>query len=351
MIIIADDITGAAEIAGMSGDGTTVIATDTRSLSQDEAVAELHRIITKHHLKKSDCIFKKTDSALRGHIVAELQVIMHELGYDKCLLLPQNPSKGRIIRDGIYYINNVCLHETAFAHDPEFPAHSSCVTEILQGCNYLSLDAPLRDGINVAEATNADEIKIQLNKTDGNTLIAGAADLFKAISSHNQSSSLTNIPVQAPMIVVCGSTQSRSLAHEPGLQHFNVKEIPMKSDVFHGRVSADSWIDELKKAYKKIHSVVLTIGHPSQGGKEYAVRLRRTMAEAVCQLVETELPATLIIEGGATAFAILSALGWNQFDMEYEYAPGVVSLNHEGIHIIMKPGSYSWSGIFQNIPD
>ena len=330
----------------MSGDDTKVIATDTRSLSHDEAVAELQRVIGKHHLKKSDCIFKKTDSALRGHIIAELQVIMCELGYDKCLLLPQNPSKGRIIRGGIYYINNVCLHETAFAQDPEFPAHSSCVTEILHGCNYLSLDAPLHEGINIAEATNADEIKIQLNKTDDNTLIAGAADLFKAISPNNQDlSTLSHPSINAPIIVVCGSTQSKSLADATVLQRLNAKEIPMKPDVFHGRVSPDSWIDELKRAYNETHSVVLTIGHPSQGGKEYAVRLRNTMAEAVRQLAEAELPATLIIEGGATAFAVLSTLGWTQFYMEYEYAPGVVSLNYEGIHIIMKPGSYPWSGI------
>ena len=65
MIVIADDITGAAEIAGIAfthgadvrlvcgssmgccnvaTDGTTVIATDTRSMSEAEAVAETRRI-------------------------------------------------------------------------------------------------------------------------------------------------------------------------------------------------------------------------------------------------------------------------------------------------------------------
>lgn len=347
MIIIADDITGAAEIAGMACDDTKVIATDTRSLSQDEAEAELHRVISKHNLKKSDCIFKKTDSALRGHIVAELKVLMHELSYDKCLLLPQNPSKGRVIRQGKYYINNVLLHETDFSNDPEYPATSSDVTEILTGAHYLSLNAPLQKGINIAEATDANEIEIQLNKTDGNTLIAGAADLFKAINPQPPSHNLpptTNNP--QPIIVVCGSTQSKSLADTVEMQRLNAQEIPMESDVFHGRTSADSWIDELKKAYSSAHAVVLTIGHPSEGGKGYAVRLRNVMAEAVKQLVEVEAPKTLIIEGGATAFAVLSSLGWSQFFMEHEYAPGVVALNHKGTHIILKPGSYPWSGIF-----
>ena len=66
MIVIADDITGAAEIAGIAFsqgqqvrlrcnssvncdtvavNETTVIATDTRSMSEAEAVAETQRII------------------------------------------------------------------------------------------------------------------------------------------------------------------------------------------------------------------------------------------------------------------------------------------------------------------
>ena len=69
MIVIADDITGAAEMAGIAftyGEnvrlvcggvaggcdtatyGTTVIATDTRSMSEAEAVAEIHRILYLH---------------------------------------------------------------------------------------------------------------------------------------------------------------------------------------------------------------------------------------------------------------------------------------------------------------
>ena len=100
MIVIADDITGAAEIAGIAfthgadvrlacsssvsccyvaTDGTTVIATDTRSMSEAEAIAETHRIASALSHQPS-AIFKKTDSALRGHVVAELQALMEATG-------------------------------------------------------------------------------------------------------------------------------------------------------------------------------------------------------------------------------------------------------------------------------
>ena len=64
MVVIADDITGAAEIAGIAfeagedvrlvcGSGTvagetTVIATDTRSMSETDAAAETRRIASPH---------------------------------------------------------------------------------------------------------------------------------------------------------------------------------------------------------------------------------------------------------------------------------------------------------------
>ena len=96
MLVIADDITGAAEMAGIAHchgqqvrllcslccdqvaaekTGTTVIATDTRSMTEGEAVAETRRLIS-HLLPLSTPLFKKTDSALRGHVVAELKTLM-----------------------------------------------------------------------------------------------------------------------------------------------------------------------------------------------------------------------------------------------------------------------------------
>lgn len=358
MIVIADDITGAAEIAGMASDGTKVIATDTRSLTQEEAVAETNRIVEKHKLTKDLQIFKKTDSALRGHIVAELSVLMQKLGYSKCLLLPQNPSKGRIIRGGKYYINNVLLHETSFKFDPEYPANRSDVTEMMHGCHYLSLDSQLKEGINIAEATCTNDIIIQLAKADEDTLLAGAADLFRTICNKNiETSNFRDFDIPKPLLIICGSTQSKSLATEPVLESLGAVEIPMKSDVFHGEASIDSWIETLKKAYLSSQALIMTIGHEPVGGKDYAVRLREDMAIAAAELCNVLSPHTIIIEGGATAFAVLSALGWTQFDMEHEFAPGVVALRHEVTDkvaslveetiVVLKPGSYPWGGIFQ----
>lgn len=196
MIVIADDITGAAEIAGIafekgrqvrllcstpvSGDTiadeeTVVIATDTRSMTEEDAAAEIRRQTS--HLSP---LFKKTDSALRGHVVAELTALIETTGFKRVVYLPANPSKGRIIRDGIYYINGVPIHETDFSFDPEFPARTSSLREHFPDAEAHNIVMP--------DAETTEDIRRVVDKyDDGNTLFAGAADLFEEVLASDTS--------------------------------------------------------------------------------------------------------------------------------------------------------------------
>ena len=125
LMVVADDLTGAAEIAGIAiryGLRTTlvmkpsataidedidvlVVATDMRSMSEQEAVdvlsSMLHPVASRIH-DGSLQLFKKTDSALRGHSMAETDTTLKSLGLHTAVLIPQNPSKGRIIDQGRY---------------------------------------------------------------------------------------------------------------------------------------------------------------------------------------------------------------------------------------------------------
>lgn len=60
--------------------------------------------------------------------------------------------------------------------------------------------------------------------------------------------------------------------------------------------------------------MILNVGKRENRGKEYAVRLKRIMAEATRTLVKIYQPDILIIEGGATAYSIIQNLNgttWN----------------------------------------
>lgn len=398
IIVIADDITGAAEIAGiaksagletrllMTGKGVKksdnilegdhmkaqviVFATDTRQMAEADAVKEIEDLA--HVIPANAFLFKKTDSVLRGHIKAECDIIVANTYYEKVLLVPQNPSKGRVVCNGLYYIDNVLLNETQFANDPEFPAKTSDV------CQY-----------GVPDAESVEQIAEIVKAAQPKTLFAGGADLFKAVldsminteyitlnteSSNHSQNLITSQPHDLissrpdNLIMVCGSTQSKSVIDTPLCRRYNAVECNMPENVFYGNEGAEAWIASLKAVFAK-NGVALTINYPSQGGKDFAVRLRKTMAEAVKALVDyyfeslviipdSQVERTnknaapqphlkLIIEGGATAFEILSTLGWSTFDVVKEHYPGVVEIANKYASIILKPGSYSWKGLLE----
>ena len=67
------------------------------------------------------------------------------------------------------------------------------------------------------------------------------------------------------------------------------------------------------------------------------------MAAKACDLIARLCPSHLIIEGGATAWTTLQALGWNAFTIVAQHAPGVVTMRAQnGTLVTLKPGSYPW---------
>ena len=350
-------------------------------MSEAEAAAETRRITSAiSHLPST--IFKKTDSALRGHVMAELTALMETTGYQRAVYMPANPSKGRIIKDGTYYVKEsashhgeafILLHETAFSYDPEFPAKTSVLKDRFPGAE--------AKGIIMPDAESLDDIRhIVTHYNDGNTLFAGAADLFREILQTHQT-----LPQPLPhreglgeslvgllgvgllgesRLILCGSTQSKAL-------DLGIPVAPMPKEVYDGSNDLSLWD---VTAWEQHHSLILTIPYNHRTGKEAAIHLRTVMAEMAKRLVNNHLlpflaegqgvgfaegqeRGSLIIEGGATAWATLQALGWSEFEIVHQYAPGVVQMRpiiacgnqtfrSENVPLVtLKPGSYPWGGV------
>jgi len=314
--------------------GTVVIATDTRSMTEAEAVAETRRIASQflnfpfsHSLN-----FKKTDSALRGHVVAELTTLMEAMGYKRAVYLPANPSKGRIIKNGVYYIGNKPIHETAFSYDPEFPATTSVLRERFPDAEAHHILMP--------DAESLEDIRrVVAAYNDGHTLFAGAADLLEALVGDDcQPSRHDALPSNRSVLILCGSTQSKPL-------DLKIPVAPMPLEIYDGADDLSLWNTD---AYTDCHSMILTIPHRHRTGHAAAVHLRTVMARMAAKLVSQHRPDELIIEGGATAWATLKALGWTDFTITQEIAPGVVRMQAKNCaYVTLKPGSYPWNGLFE----
>lgn len=369
IIVIADDITGAAEIAGIGlrfglnvnlitdfnklpKSDLLVCATDTRSMSEEEAVKETLKLINQ--IKKIDCpytLYKKTDSALRGHITAELEAIIGNLEYKHAVLIPQNPSRGRIIKDGTYYIHNQLLHETTFAFDPEYPCHTSSVKGLLDNkIEVISVPESIGDyTICIPNIYSTKDIKSFIQSSKKDVLYAGGADFLTAcleewgFIERPSESAFHKLP-DKNVIIVCGSTVKHGITDYDYIKRNNFPLCNIPRDVFEGG-DEENWIKQLIKTYNEYSSVIITIDHPSKGGKEFALRLRNIIASSVSKLIHSDIPQEIIIEGGATAYTILNRLGWNNFVLANEIEPGIIRMSIPNIpdtFVTIKPGSYEW---------
>ncbi len=345
MIVIADDITGAAEIAGIAfergqqvhlqcgsdiknsdfnGENVLVIATDTRSMSEQESSVESRRL-AQQLPHPTPLLFKKVDSALRGHVVSELAALLEATDYERAVYFPANPSKERTIKKGTYYIQGQPIHETAFSYDPEYPATTSILQERFPDAAAHHILMP--------DAESLDEMEKNVHSyQDGKTLFAGGADLFAMLCPKGCQRNSSMEGIQGSVIMLCGSTQSQPI-------DIGVPIVEMPLAVYDGKQTAAEWLKNIDET-----SLILTIPHHHRTGKATAVYLRSVMAEVAKGLVARQRPDHLIIEGGATAWATLQALGWKDFTITRQIAPGVVQMSAtNGTLVTLKPGSYPWS--------
>lgn len=375
--VIADDLTGAAELAGLGwhyglhtemiyGNAINgneadllVVATDTRSVNEQEAVAittEINAALQQAHLAR---IFKKVDSVLRGHVLAELRVQLRMFSLKRALLLPANPALGRTISDGEYFINGQPAHLTSFARDPEFPVTSPDVKDMLRAAgDEVKLcrrgDALPETGIIVGECTSEDDIRHWLQLADDQTLLAGGSGFFKilleSLGYRQQEHHDEPYAMNYPALYVCGSTFGKSralvgkISREGGPVSYmppDIVKLPSPPDALF-----DAWANEIVSLLKIHQKAIVGIHDDATPGEAATAAALRSKKAAVIKIVFERTPVReLLIEGGSTAAAIINRLNLHGFSPVKELGPGAIKLKPHGrndLFLTLKPGSYDW---------
>jgi uncharacterized protein YgbK (DUF1537 family) len=145
--VIADDVTGACDVGaelaaagyplrvavdGDRGlppcDALRVVNTQSRALT---AAGAYQRVLEAVRRRPADLLLKKIDTALRGHLGAELEAAFDALGAIAAFVVPAIPGVGRVTRDGCQWFGGRPLAATEFARDPEGPGAQSSVAEVI----------------------------------------------------------------------------------------------------------------------------------------------------------------------------------------------------------------------------
>jgi uncharacterized protein YgbK (DUF1537 family) len=373
--VFADDLTGAAELAGICKEyalntlltvvptaanqaEAIVYCTDSRSMELAAALNTTQQFLDPISIAKEEMVYKKTDSVLRGHVIEELLLQMKYLGYQRVLFIPENPSMGRIISKGQYFVNGKLLSDTAFANDPEFPRKTADVVEMLAGHGaeihvMQCSDALPATGIIVGEATCIEDLEQWASRIDQGMMLAGGGDFFQAILEQRYGTVLPAVlsSPEQPFLYISGTSFQSSvdyiqaLAIESDLVHY------IDASILEG-VGMEKWLSHSANAINENKRAVIAFDPSLQHKHSYsALFLRQKMASIIHALLSSTPVGEIMIEGGSTAKAILDELDQTYWVPDAVIGRGVVRLqdSHQHYTITVKPGSYPLPDYIANI--
>lgn len=301
LAIIADDLTGALDAAApFAGRGlrtkvalspddialdaeVVAISTRSREIAPEAARAAVARALAA--LPPGTRLMKKIDSRMKGNIAVELSAF--PLG--RVLLAPAIPDFGRVTLNG---------HVTGFGVDTPVPATIAGVECIVPD---VATPEQMRDALAAA----------------GDALPVGARGLAEAMAAAMSDQQARPAQVGGPVgVFVIGSRDPITTAQVAA----------MRRPVLH---APNGMVPSLPQGTVVIQAVQgEQAAAPAQVAANLAQGLRGITAD------------TLFITGGATAEAVLTALGITTMDLLGECLPGLPVARAGGMTIVTKSGGF-----------
>lgn len=376
--VVADDLTGAAELGGVgwrcglraevvvaSAVGTETdlvcVDTDSRSLTPSEAASRVATAVRTLIAAGATTIYKKVDSVLRGNVRAEIESLLRELRLPRALLLPANPGLGRVIREGNYFVGGKPLHETDFRFDPEHPRQSSDVRALLGAAGLLPVQVcrvaePLpAAGIAVGECSSADDLRQWAEAGQANTLAVGGAEFFAAWLAARGATAgagrgLDSIFAEGrPGLFVCGSASNSTSTFLAEARRDGVPVFGLPPELSGGAefttAARDRLVEAVRQALASHPRAVLAVGLPQVSDPQVARRLGPHLTDVARMVLSASRVGQVFVEGGATAASLVRRMGWRRLEIVREISPGVVTLrvvDDGNKWLTLKPGSYAW---------
>ena len=399
LLIIADDYTGSLDTgvqfsrkgvsvlvltrdqlsfgAGGKYDGYDVLVVDTESrhLPPEEACAIVKDIASEAMRYGVEFFYKKTDSALRGNIGAELAGLLDageiQPGGTKdtrCLtFVPAFPKSRRVTIGGIQYIDGVKVAESVFAQDPFSPVKFSSVADII----HLQTDTPVenvaRDAykkdekdektgaktnakiIRVLDAESMEDIEragAVLKRAGNLRFLAGCAGFAEIVPD------LLELPRRDLMfeknggnvLVVSGSVNPITLEQlangaKYGFSTFTLSLVQKLDASYPGSDACGFFAREVKEKMEERKRVILqtvetreevplTESYAKESGiseRELPRRIAGNVGAITLRILRETKVGTLVVFGGDTLHSVLSEMRCEGVCPLVELSPGVVA--------------------------
>ncbi|WP_303146697.1 four-carbon acid sugar kinase family protein [uncultured Cloacibacillus sp.] len=401
LLVIADDFTGALDtgiqfaregtktcvaigaegvLASRADYPVIVIDSETRHLPHGEAYETVCRLVNEARAAGVGYIYKKTDSALRGCVGAELSAALDAWpGADELAFVPAFPKVRRTTKGGTQYIDGVPVSESAFGRDPFEPVRHSYIPDIIAEQSEVEVRlaseaaSPYGRQITVYDASTEEdlaEVAARL-KTKGCTLAAGCAGLAAHLGVFIE---LPKGKARSPrktkgMFVVCGSLNPISEAQILHAEAAGFKRISLTPEQklredYLTSENGREWLASLKEACLSDSPVIVdgfgcvedgASSMPEERDKveELRQRVARRLGEIMYAWFGFGLDHTLVTIGGDTLAGFMKKAGCSELTPVCELSDGVVcstlALGGREVQIVSKSGGFGYDAVLNDI--
>ena len=359
-VVIADDFTGAndtgvqickkgipvqvvldaAQVAGNAD--SLVVDTESRVVSPQEAYDKVFGAV-QAVMAPGRYLYKKVDSTLRGHIREEVRAAIDAYEPETILFAPSYPAQGRWVQGKRLYVQGTALLDTEIAKDPRNPLECDNIAELLEPCTGPVRHYAVSDLEGEAVRIGAGAYTFDAVSPEHLTYIARqAVDSGRRIlwiGSAGLAEALLNVLYPPkPAVAVVGSISGKTMEQIAYCRAQGVPVIRIDMAKAHQTGSIREEIAQAAALLKSGTDVVVTAAACRQDYEDFvaygqqiglstdalAECTKRTLSEAVPQLLQEADAAGLFLTGGDTAIAVIQALQCAGSQIQQEILPGFV---------------------------
>jgi uncharacterized protein YgbK (DUF1537 family) len=380
LVVVADDLTGAADAAAAWGPDTEVavvlsaeelppaevvaVDTDTRHCAPEEAAAPVAAAV-RLGMQAGAALYKKIDSTLRGNIAVELSAALDALRSDglpvTALLAPAFPATGRTVVDGVLRVNGAPLPDKrggdlqALFHGSRLRTASIGLELLRQGPAAVArafTDRRIRGAdVICCDAVTDEDLRILHDvsvKLGSGVLPVGSAGLIRvAVRRHSPEiirPRRRRFPAEPSVLTVVGSCSEVARAQYQVLTAAAGVRTIVLGDPFGATERATA-----AAPHRLTQDALLVPDPDAPVNREHAAEVAAAMGEVGGRLLIElhERLAGLVLTGGETARAVLLAAGVRVIDVLGELEPGIVLSTIpalDNLPLITKAGAFGDAG-------
>lgn len=403
---IGDDFTGSSDAASFlaeaglktilvnGGSGSLpktdaaalVIALKTRSAPKKEAVQESLAALRVLQARGAKHIYVKYcstfDSTKEGNIGPILDTFMEEMGVPYTILCPALPVNGRIVKNGMLFVNGIPLAESPMKDHPLNPMWASRLQDLMRPqsrypcleISHETLDTATVEEIGreiedfqkehphfyvVPDYINEGHARKIAQVFSSLPLLSGGSGILTELAVQYESAGCMREPAMDKTagrgIVFAGSCSKATLRQievfqEAGGESFKLDPEVLRHDGQHIE-EAWSWAKE------RLEREILLYSSDTPDNICSHRSAAKLLEEAFARLAEKARQAGVkrfIVAGGETSGAVVQALGFHAFVIGKSVAPGVPIMtptDAADMRVVLKSGNFGQEDFFRRALD